>query len=110
MTVEQPDVIDIVSFGEANCILTIADHLPWDKVEEHLVCLQEKLNTYLDFVRSGELYEKYPKARGLPVLISIVMKYPAPEHAQWFFTKVEPVIENEGLQLEMKHRPSRLSS
>ena len=111
MTVEQHDVIDFVSFDmSGNCVLTVSDHLSWDNLGEHLFCLQEKLNVYLQFIESGEIYQKYPNAQGFPIIISVVMKYRAPAQAQWFFTKVAAVIENAGFELEIQHRPSRLSS
>jgi hypothetical protein len=34
-----------------SAVLTVSDHLPWDNIDQHLYCLQEKLNTYLRFIR-----------------------------------------------------------
>jgi hypothetical protein len=67
VTVEHVDKIDFVT-GEqktGDMILTISDHLDWDEDEgEHLLVLQNKLNTYLEFIESGQIYAKVPQAVG----------------------------------------------
>lgn len=42
---------------------------------EHISLLQAKLNSYLRFVESGEIYQSYPNAEGRQILIDIVGKY-----------------------------------
>ncbi|WP_407059149.1 DUF6572 domain-containing protein [Ralstonia syzygii subsp. celebesensis] len=32
--------------------------------EEHLLLLQEKINCYLRFIESGEIYNSFPSAEG----------------------------------------------
>lgn len=97
MTVEQHDVIDFIHVEPSgSAVLTISDHLPWDKVNEHLYCLQEKLNAYLRFIESGEIYQKWPDAAGHPILIDVVMKYPAPGSATGFLEKVSASIQAAG--------------
>jgi hypothetical protein len=60
MTVEQHDVVDFISVNAGgDVVLTVSDHLSWDRVNEHLFCLQEKLNCYLRFVESGEIIASY---------------------------------------------------
>jgi hypothetical protein len=85
-----------------SAVLTISDHLPWDDVNEHLYCLQEKLNAYLRFIESGEIYLKWPKAAGHPVLIDVVMQFPAPECASWFFVKTATAIEAAGFKIRTR--------
>ena len=103
MSVEQHDVVDFVSLDlYGNCVLTISDHLAWDMVDEHLFSLQEKLNAYLRFVESGEIYQNFPKATGLPIIISVMLKFPAPIEAQWFFEKANADISQAGFRLETR--------
>ena len=67
MTIEEVDKIDRLAFDRKNgdVFLVISDHLAWDEDEgEYLLALQAKLNTYLEFVESGQLYAKYPRAIG----------------------------------------------
>jgi hypothetical protein len=55
VSVENPDVVDVVSttLDGQYVVLTIADHLPWDASNEHLLGLQEKRNRYVAFIESG---------------------------------------------------------
>jgi len=108
MTVEQHDTVDFVGFSPTGeLILTISDHLPWDKVNEHLFCLQEKLNCYLRFVESGELFTLYPNVVGRQISIDVVLQYPAPEDARWFFDKASQAISAAGFRFSSRHLPTR---
>src|SRR5260370_4190277 len=79
MTVEETDKVDRLAFDRQNgdVLLVISDHLDWDENEgEHLLALQGKLNTYLVFVDSGQLYAKYPRAVGKKIIFYVVGKVP----------------------------------
>jgi hypothetical protein len=78
MSVEQTDVVDIVSIERetGNVILPISDHLDWSDSAAHQRNLQKKLNTYLAFVESGEILEQYPKARDRSVVLNVVFPIP----------------------------------
>jgi hypothetical protein len=103
MTVEQHNVIDTIHVEPSgNAVLTIADHLPWDEVNEHLYCLQEKLNAYLRFIESGEIYQKWPNAAGHPILIDVVMKYPAPGSAARFLEQMSAAIQAAGFKFNTR--------
>jgi hypothetical protein len=77
MSVEQRKVVDSVGIGKADgrAILTISDHLPWLPENEHLLILQDKINDYLAFIESGEIYETYPQARGREIEIQVICKH-----------------------------------
>ena len=73
MSIEDPNVIDFVSLDQnGNVFLTISDHLEWDADNEHLLLLQEKINSYLSSIESGDIYKKYPKAKGLKIIINLM--------------------------------------
>ena len=98
MSVEQSDVVDIVSLDErtGHVVLSISDHLDWSDARVHEAVLQRKLNTYLAFVESGEILKSYPKSKDRPVTFSIVFKFrPSPE-GQAFLDKVKKIIESAG--------------
>src|SRR5262249_15805465 len=97
MAVDQPKVIDIVSKDdESGFVLTICDHLDWNNTREHLTILQDKINTYLAFLESGEINEKYPDAKGHSIQIEVMFNYrPSPE-AHSFLVKVRSIIEDAG--------------
>jgi hypothetical protein len=55
------DAIDTDKDGNL-VTLTITDHLAWGD-DQHLLLLQQKLNTYLAFIESGEIHATYPAAK-----------------------------------------------
>ena len=63
MTIEQLDVVDFIGVEKYTnkVILTISDHLDWEKEEEHLHLMQRKINAYINFIESGELCETVPR-------------------------------------------------
>lgn len=84
--------------------LAISDHLVWDSpVEEHLYKLQEKINTYITFIESGEIYESFPQAKGRGLkIIEIYFKYPPPEEAISFLRQVSDILEPINMKLKYK--------
>jgi hypothetical protein len=102
MTIEQGDVIDFSSIEKTSgdLWLTISDHLPWEEMEgEHLVLLQNKLNAYLRFIESGEIFGEIPSAKGRNIVINIAGKFPMTEMADIFFQKARTTIEAAGFRL-----------
>lgn len=63
MSMTETNVVDIIAVPDwepENVVLVITDHLEWgDKAQqgEHLLLLQEKMNTYIASIESGELLE-----------------------------------------------------
>ncbi len=88
MSITESKVIDIIVVPEGepdNVVLVITDHLEWgDKSQqgEHLLLLQEKINTYIAFIESGELLESYPPAKGKNPKIRINGLYELPEQGK----------------------------
>lgn len=102
MSVDQTNVIDAIGIDKVtgDLVMTIADHLEWSGSDsDHLMLLQEKLNTYLSFVESGEVFEVYPDAKGRAVLIDVVCKYPLNQQAQRFYSRVSQIVDAAGLKL-----------
>ena len=105
MSVIQSEKIDFVGKSKDNTKLSlvISDHLDWsDPKNEHLGILQNKLNDYLAFIESGELFEKYPIAKGKKIVIQIVAKYSLTDVAKQFYDKATSLIKNAGFTLEFK--------
>jgi hypothetical protein len=100
MTVTDTGVVDFVSIDNATgeCVLTISDHLPWDE-KDHLYLLQEKLNAYLRFLESGEVFGTYPQAQGKSIRISIAMKFSPTDAAVGFLEKARQLIREAGFKL-----------
>ena len=104
MSVEQVDVIDFIGVESSSgkLVLTISDHLDWDQEGEHLLTLQEKLNTYIAFMESGQILKAYPNAAGRSVTIDVAMRTPPPPSGMTssFFEKVRTLLE--GMDLELR--------
>ena len=63
MSIEGQGSVDAIGIDqEGIVVLTISAHLEWD--DGHLFLLQEKINTYLAFLESGEVFETYPDSKG----------------------------------------------
>src|SRR5437879_6048264 len=83
MTIEDSRTIDIISMEkEGTCILTISDHLDWAETEGHIKLLQNKLNDYLAFIESGEIYEQYPKAKDRPIRLRVMFQHAPDQKAK----------------------------
>jgi len=100
MSVEQLDVVDIISINETGeVVLAISDHLAWTDSVDHQTKLQAKLNKYLAFIESGELLQRYAEAKDRVVVIRVFFKYPPNEKGQNFLDRAKEVIEKAGFQL-----------
>ena len=97
MTVDDPNVIDFVSISpDGTVILTMVESRPWDGSDERLYELQEKINRYVDFVRSGDLTQRYPHLAEKPVRLELRYETaPDPQTAQ-FIARLREPLEKEG--------------
>lgn len=105
MTVEQAKVIDIVGVDKDHkkILLIITDHLDWKNNDiKHIYILQEKINSYLAYIESGEIYEKYPKCINAEKIIEVIAKYPFNKEAIDFLEKVKVVVEGAGFGFSYK--------
>ena len=76
MSVIDTNVIDMIgTTSEGVVTLTISDHLDWDEIEEHLLSLQQKINTYIEFIESGNVYDILPLSKDKPKAIRVYFKY-----------------------------------
>lgn len=97
MSVEDKNKIDAISTNKENTIvLTISDHLEWNDNNGHLVVLQDKVNSYLDFLESGQVYESYPSAKDKRIMIQIVFKFLPNKKGEEFIGKIEEIIKTNG--------------
>jgi hypothetical protein len=99
MSVEDINTIDFIGTEENSetIVLTVSDHLNWGRTE-HLETLQEKLNTYLKFIESGEIFDTYPNAKGKKVKIQVMLKHEPDDEGKEFLRKCTDVILSAGFQ------------
>ena len=111
MTVEERGKIDIVALPSVRreVILLVADHLPWPEDEqgrlEHVYLLQEKLNDYVRYVESGDLWRDFPRAKGRQVVFLVGHKHEIPEDVKWMIMEMRRVLEAIGIELRIEHEP-----
>ncbi len=89
-----------VSKNTNEVVLTISDHLDWEDVEYHLLSLQEKINHYIHFVESGQIFEVYPESRNRSLKIDIVSKYEYPDLGVDFVKRVAQILESIEVKLD----------
>ncbi len=104
MSIIDKDKIDSIGIDKenGNVILGISDHLDWSNEYEHLIMLQDKINSYLNFIESGEIYESYPKAKDRNIEIMIYAKYDITEKEEEFFNFAYNTIVESGFSLSCK--------
>ena len=106
MSMENKEVIDIVTIDkEGNAVLTITDHLPWDEENEHLLLLQDKINSYLGAIEDGQLYDIYPNAKNRNIVIEIVALDSPNKDGFLFLERVKGILTSAGYGFEFRQKP-----
>lgn len=99
MSIEQSDKIDFISTTKSGKVqLTISDHLEWNDEEMHLLILQKKINAYLDFIQSEQIFEDYPNAKNRKLKIFVSMKYEPTENSLQTLENFKNFISEQGLE------------
>jgi len=101
MSVVDTDSIDAIGLDKEakRLFLTIIDPLIWDNENVHLFTLQEKINTYLHFIESGELLNAMPDSKGCDIAIELVLKHMPTNEAISFFDKTMQILFDKGIVL-----------
>lgn len=105
MSIEQSGIVDFIADDSVAGLasLVITDHLRWGlEVPNHLYLLQEKLNTYIRFVESGEIYEGREHLRNRKLVLKVVGLYPLPEEAEEFYRRAQEVLQEIDLELSFE--------
>jgi len=101
MSIDQKDIIDFISTApDGKVILSISDHLPWDTENQQLLILQDKINSYLKFIESGEIVESYPPSKNKDLVIRVTMQYEPNEISLVFLNRCKETILNAGIEFE----------
>ncbi|CAI8703433.1 DUF3846 domain-containing protein [Pseudomonas sp. IT-P2] len=105
MSILETKIVDICAVPKAEpdkVVMVIADHLGWEASEEgdHLLMLQEKINTYITFYESGEVFDSLPSAHGKRPVIRIIGKFQLSSEAETFIDSATAVLRNAGIELE----------
>ena len=106
MSVTDRNVIDFAHVDDDKITLCISDHIPWkdDLVRAHLEVLQDKINDYLDFITSGQIYEQYGNENKIPN-IKIIFCYEITGEVENYLNQVKNILHQDGCELEWIYRP-----
>lgn len=98
MALDKLNVVDSIGIDKTGGQVTLAiiDEQNWEEEEQHLLLLQEKINFYLSFLESGEVYSSYPKAEGREFEIKVFAQYEPTPLGYEFLEHVSGVIEGAG--------------
>jgi hypothetical protein len=102
MSVTDSKIIDSISIDPKGIVnLIISDHLEWDEKLEHLLILQNKINDYLTFIESGQIFTEYPTLNGKNIVINIFAKFIPNEAAETFLKMARKTIQFAGYDLTL---------
>jgi hypothetical protein len=107
MSIANADMIDFIGVDNITnrVVLTISDHLTWEEEEQHLLKIQDKINSYIAFIECGDLEKLYPTAITGNIDISIVHQYPMPESIEVlnFLDAVITILKSIGVGFSSNH-------
>ncbi len=112
MSIEDTRVVDFVTIDPLSdeIVLSVSDHLPWNDEAEHLLLLEEKLNSYIAFFESGELAERYPESQNRRIRIEVVGQYELTPAAEQYFRQANEVLAAAGAPLRFRQLGGRAPS
>lgn len=110
MSVEQSEIVDHLGIEResGHVGLVIIDDLDWTDELSHLQMLQDKLNAYLAFIESGEVFERVQSELGksvpstTPINVTVYAKFDLSPRARELMTYAIEMFEDAGL--ELSHR------
>lgn len=100
MSVLDYDKIDAIAEDkDQNVVLLLADHLDWEREYEHLKILQNKVNAYIQFVESGQIWEIRPKCKGNKVIFDIRFKHSVTTNCLKLINNITEVVKPLNIEL-----------
>ncbi|WP_238749743.1 DUF6572 domain-containing protein [Neolewinella maritima] len=105
MSVSDASVIDMMGYDPSldRVILTISNHLNWEDELVDLYHLQEKVNAYVSFYESGQIYKVEPRYMGKKIVIRIVSKFKPTALVERFYETTTRVLDTIGLSLDVTY-------
>jgi hypothetical protein len=109
MTVENPGSVDGMGISESDgkVVLTISDHIDWLNEKNHFSLLEKKIGAYLGFIKSGQLLEELPNAKGHEVRIEIIYQHNPSDMGSRFLMAAKQQLLTNGVELVYKALPEK---
>ena len=93
MALADSEKIDFIGIApDGYCVLTVADPDPWEDPAAHIDALKAKLNTYMHFIRSGEIDRAYPDGQNTERKILIALRDAPPPAGVAFLQEANETI------------------
>jgi hypothetical protein len=103
--IENTDTIDSLAYEQdtSSLILLLTDGMDWSDMMRHLWLLQEKLNTYIWYIDSGQYEEKYSNVKRIELRVSFLFE--EPELCHELLEKAKQVFMNvfENFEMIVEH-------
>jgi len=102
MSVSEPATLDGFAIGNnGEAVLMLFDHLPWDNEGEHLMILQEKINSYIAYIETKQ-YEKQAPGQVIDrFIIDVSFLHGVTDNASAFLQHVATQIEPLNITLQI---------
>lgn len=86
---------------QKSLILFIYDNLEWSYKERqsHMKLLQDKINAYLDFIQSGQIYEHYDKQNFNKIIIRVNAQFSYSKSAIDFLNRIKIFLNDRGPEI-----------
>ncbi len=102
MAITEKDVIDSVAYENNQLLLQLYDHLDFDEEfeKDHLLMLQDKLNTYIWYIDSKQYEDTYSQKRFDGFTIRVFFMFEPSELCIKFISHVNERLSNTGIRVE----------
>lgn len=107
MSILETRKVDMVAARPDSSVvkLVIADHLDWSEPERHCKLLQDKINTYILFVESGQLLRldkpSVPPSPEIHIVLVAEHGSVRPDVAE-FFSRIERFLDDIGMKFDVE--------
>jgi hypothetical protein len=98
------DVIDYVFINrdKREVAVVMIQQTPWSDPAKETLQLADKVNLYVEYVRSGQLFKDWPEARGKKVYLSIDTLTPPEGVIAKNIAKLQEIVAKHSLDLRVK--------
>ena len=102
MSLVDSTVVDGIALTEDKngIVLLITDHLDWSEEYQHLMTLQEKINTYLGFLEEKQYEEMYKEETITYGIIEIHFQHNLTDNAENLLQAVQNQVAQYGIEIQ----------
>jgi len=103
MSVVDKDIIDGIALSKDKVIrLLLTDHLDWEEEYEHLLILQDKINSYLAFCESGQYKKVCKDCEAESVVFEIHFLYEPTQNVYKFLEQIPAQVGELSVAIECR--------